>query len=122
MEDISAQVSGNVVEAWSVQIPDDGLSDHTVRWLIPEDGDKRLAVYVDTGSGAQKAETEQNGSYLCFTMTGSGMVTVVSGDAAVRQLWIAAAVAALAIVILLVLWRRRRRKRPPSPRPGCGIR
>ena len=93
VEDISAQVSGNVVEAWSLQIPDDGLSDHTVRWLIPEDGGKRLAVYVDTGSGAQKAETEQNGSYLCFTMTGSGMVTVVSGDAAVRQLWIAAAVA-----------------------------
>ena len=115
VEDISAQVSGNVVEAWSVQIPDDGLSDHTVRWLIPKDGDKRLAVYVDTGSGAQKAETEQNGSYLCFTMTGSGMVTVVSGDAAVRQLWIAAAVAALAIVILLVLWRRRRRKKAAEP-------
>ena len=115
VEDISAQVSGNVVEAWSVQIPDDGLSDHTVRWLIPEDGGKRLAVYVDTGSGAQKAETEQNGSYLCFTMTGSGMVTVVSGDAAVRQLWIAAAVAALAIVILLVLWRRRRRKKAAEP-------
>ena len=115
VEDISAQVSGNVVEAWSLQIPDDGQSDHTVRWLIPEDGAKRLAVYVDTGSGAQKAETEQNGSYLCFTMTGSGTVTVVSGDAAVRQLWIAAAVAALAIVILLVLWRRRRRKKAAEP-------
>lgn len=115
VENISAQVSGNVVEAWSLQIPDDGQSDHTVRWLIPEDGGKRLAVYVDTGSGAQKAETEQNGSYLCFTMTGSGMVTVVSGDAAVRQLWIAAAVAALAIVILLVLWRRRRRKKAAEP-------
>ena len=115
VEDISAQVSGNVVEAWSLQIPDDGQSDHTVRWLIPEDGGKRLAVYVDTGSGAQKAETEQNGSYLCFTMTGSGMVTVVSGDAAVRQLWIAAAVAALATVILLVLWRRRRRKKAAEP-------
>ena len=115
VEDISAQVSGSVVEAWSLQIPDDGQSDHTVRWLIPEDGGKRLAVYVDTGSGAQKAETEQNGSYLCFTMTGSGMVTVVSGDAAVRQLWIAAAVAALATVILLVLWRRRRRKKAAEP-------
>lgn len=115
VEDISAQVSGSVVEAWSLQIPDDGQSDHTVRWLIPEDGGKRLAVYVDTGSGAQKAETEQNGSYLCFTMTGSGMVTVVSGDAAVRQLWIAAAVAALATVILLVLWRRRWRKKAAEP-------
>ena len=115
VEDISAQVSGNVVEAWSVQIPDDGLSDHTVRWLIPEDGGKRLAVYVDTGSGAQKAETEQNGSYLCFTMTGSGTVTVVSGNAAVRQLWIAAAVAALAAAVLLVLWRRRRRKKAAEP-------
>ena len=115
VEDISAQVSGNVVEAWSLQIPDDGQSDHTVRWLIPEDGGKRLAVYVDTGSGAQKAETEQNGSYLCFTMTGSGTVTVVSGNAAVRQLWIAAAVAALAAAVLLVLWRRRRRKKAAEP-------
>ena len=115
VEDISAQVSGNVVEAWSLQIPDDGQSDHTVRWLIPEDGAKRLAVYVDTGSGAQKAETEQNGSYLCFTMTGSGTVTVVSGNAAVRQLWIAAAVAALAAAVLLVLWRRRRRKKAAEP-------
>ena len=115
VEDTSDQVSGNVVECWNVQIPDDGQASHTVRWLIPEDGGKRLAVYVDTGSGAQKAETEQNGSYLCFTMTGSGMVTVVSGDAAVRQLWIAAAVAALATVILLVLWRRRRRKKAAEP-------
>ena len=115
VEDASDQVTGNVVECWNVQIPDDGQADHTVRWLIPEDGAKRLAVYVDTGSGAKKAETEQNGSYLCFTMTGSGTVTVVSGDAAVRQLWIAAAVAALAVVVLLVLWRRRRRKKAAEP-------
>ncbi len=93
-----------------------------MRWLIPEDGGKRLAVYVDTGSGAQKAETEQNGSYLCFTMTAAVWYTVVSGDAAVRQLWIAAAVAALAIVILLVLCGDGGGKRPPSPQPGCGIR
>lgn len=115
VEDTSDQVSGNVVECWNVQIPDDGQASHTVRWLIPEDGAKRLAVYVDTGSGAQKAETEQNGSYLCFTMTGSGTVTVVSGNAAVRQLWIAAAVAALAAAVLLVLWRRRRRKKAAEP-------
>ena len=115
VEDTSDQVSGNVVECWNVQIPDDGQASHTVRWLIPEDGAKRLAVYVDTGSGAQKAETEQNGSYLCFTMTGSGTVTVVSGNAAVRQLWIAAAIAALAAAVLLVLWRRRRRKKAAEP-------
>ena len=115
VEDVSAQVSGNVVEAWSVQIPEDGQADHTVRWLIPEDGGKRLAVYVDTGSGAQKVDTEQNGSYLCFSMEGSGTVTVVSGDAAMRQMWIAAAAAAVAVMILLVLWRRHRRKKADEP-------
>lgn len=104
-----------MVEAWSVQIPEDGLDTHTVRWLIPEDGGKRLAVYVDTGSGTQKVDTEQNGSYLCFPMTGSGTLTVVSGDAAVRQLWAAAAVAALVVMILLALWRRHRRKKASEP-------
>lgn len=86
-----------------------------MRWLIPEDGGKRLAVYVDTGSGTQKVDTEQNGSYLCFPMTGSGTLTVVSGDAAVRQLWAAAAVAALVVMILLALWRRHRRKKASEP-------
>lgn len=115
MEDVSGQAAGNVVECWNVQIPDDGQSAHTVRWLIPENAGRRLAVYVDTGSGAQKAETEKNGSYLCFSMEGSGTVTVVSEDLALRQLWMAAAAAAVLAVILLAVWRRQRRKKAAEP-------
>ena len=115
MEDVSGQAAGNVVECWNVQIPDDGQSVHTVRWLVPENAGRRLAVYVNTGSGQQKAETEKNGSYLCFSMEGSGTVTVVSEELALRQLWIAAAAAAVLAVILLVFWRRQRRKKAAEP-------
>lgn len=98
----------NAVEAWSLRIPDDGQESHEVRWLMPDKG-KNYTVYVDSGSGAKKTDCQSNGSYLCFTMDGSGTVTIVSASQLSWWIWAAGggAVAAAAVVVLLV----RRKKR-----------
>ncbi len=75
---------------------------------MPDKG-KNYTVYVDSGSGAKKTDCQSNGSYLCFTMDGSGTVTIVSASQLSWWIWAAGggAVAAAAVVVLLV----RRKKR-----------
>ena len=75
-------------------------------------GDPDVTLSVSGGSGSYTWLSEND---AIATVSESGTVTVVSGNAAVRQLWIAAAIAALAAAVLLVLWRRRRRKKAAEP-------
>ena len=93
------------VETLSIQIPDDGQESHTVRWLLPQKGE-RYTVYVDGGSGAKKVDAEVNGSYLNFTMEGNGTITLIHAGHGMWWLAIAAA-AALAAVGAVVLIRRK---------------
>ena len=98
----------NAVEAWSLQIPDDGQKSHTVRWLMA-DKEKHYAVYVNNGAGERKADCQTNGNYLCFTMDGSGTVTIVSAQQLGWWVWAAggAAVAAVATLVLVTVRRRK---------------
>ena len=106
-------VSGTVAERWSIELPDDGADTHTVRWLVPDDFDgEKLAVYVDTGSGQNKADTELNGSYLCFDMTGSGDFTVTqSAGSKTLAIAVAAVLCALAAAAAAGISARKRKKR-----------
>ena len=76
VSETASTVTGKIAEAWSLIIPDDKEETHTVRWLM-SDKEKDYTVYVDYGDGPQKVDSEVNGSYLCFSVVGSTVVTVV---------------------------------------------
>ena len=99
--------ASKAVETLSIQIPDDGQESHTVRWLLPQKGE-RYTVYVDSGNGAKKADAQVNGGYLSFTMAGDGTITLIHAGHGLWWLAIAAA-AALAAAGAVVLLRRKRR-------------
>ncbi len=98
----------DAVEAWSLQIPDDGQESHTVRWLMPDKG-KHYTAYTDNGTGAEKADCQVNGSYLCFTMDGSGTVTIVSASQLSWWIWAAGGGAVIAAAVVVLLVRRKKR-------------
>ena len=98
----------NAVEAWSIQIPDDGQESHTVRWLMP-DKEERYTAYVDSGTGEKKTDCQTNGSYLCFTMDGSGTVTIVSTQQLGWWIWAVGGAAVAAVAVLAFVTVRRRK-------------
>ena len=98
----------NAVEAWSLQIPDDGQESHTVRWLMP-DKEEHYTAYVDRGTGEKKADCQTNGSYLCFTMDGSGTVTIVSTQQLGWWIWAVGGAAVTAVAVLAFVTVRRRK-------------
>lgn len=56
-----------LVEQWYVSIPADGLESHTLRYL-PTD---TVSIYLLKNGAWVKAEAEEMGSYLAFTVTGA---------------------------------------------------
>ena len=93
---------------WAVDLPDDGLTAHTVRWKLPADGAKKYAVYVEGDHGWQQVDTEVIGAYLCFEMPGSGHFAVAPANAI--PWWVCAligAAAAALIALLLLLLRKK---------------
>lgn len=66
----------SVVEAWTLQIPEDGSDTHVVRYLPPE-AETGLDIYVLDAAGWSKVETAADGKYLTFT-AGEGEVFFLS--------------------------------------------
>lgn len=92
----------HTVEAWSVQIPEDGQSSHTVRWLIPSDGEKAYAIYQLQGSSWQWVHSEKIGSYLCFELSGDEFAVVPVTQIAWWE-WAAAAGVSLVLLCAVVI-------------------
>lgn len=80
-----------MLETWQVEILEDDAAEHQVRWLTLKDANGRYTVYVEEGDGWKTVSSELIGSYLCFTMTGSGNFTLVSSAGIPVWIWIAAA-------------------------------
>lgn len=89
-------------DTWTLTVPDDGQSSHTVRWLIPADKARSCTVYTMQADGWHKADSEQVGGYLCFTLEGNGQFAVVPAGHTAWWVW-ALVAAAGAAGILLVL-------------------
>ena len=71
-------------------------------------------VYTDSGSGWEEAESEVIGSYLCFSMTGSGRFSVTPADRVSWEIWAGLAGgcgAVLLIVILCLIGKKKRRRK-----------
>ena len=70
-------------------------------------------VYTDSGSGWKEAESEVIGSYLCFSMTGSGRFSVTPADRVSWEIWAGLAGgcgAVLLIVILCLIGKKKKKK------------
>ena len=103
----SRKLSRQIVEQWSLNIPFDGADTHMVRYLAPDADPSDLDIYVKTGSGWEKAETDQIGSYLIFgTDTEHTQVAVIS-TMPIWWVWLIAAALGVLIVILLIrlIWK-----------------
>lgn len=57
--------SGEFVEAWSVSIPKDENTTHTIRFLPPL-GQKRTQIFLKNGERWEPASTKTDGDYLIF--------------------------------------------------------
>ena len=97
------------MQAWTLTVPDDGQSSHTVRWLIPSDSESAYTVYTRQEDGWKKVDSEQIGSYLCFALTGNGQFSVVPAGHTAWWVWALVSFAAVtAISLLLILGKRKR--------------
>ena len=113
-------LSGDTVETWSIQIPDDEQNTHTVRWLLPEKG-KNYAVYMEHSGSVKEITSEKNGSYLNFDMDGNGTITIVTAAQNGWWIWVVSA-GVLVLVLVLFIWHRKHhaagnKKTPLSQQP-----
>lgn len=113
-------LSGDTVETWSIQVPDNGQNTHTVRWLLPEKR-KNYAVYMEHSGAIKEITSEKNGSYLCFDMDGSGTITIETAAQNGWWIWVVS-VGVLVLTLVLFIWHRRRhaagsKKTPLSQKP-----
>ena len=116
VEDVktSGQDKETVTECRSIRIPADPADTHTVRWHIPEESKGGYTVYTDTGSGWEKADSETNGSYLCFTMRESGKILITEEgkiSSVIKIVGIVLFAAAAAGVAIVVRSRRKSKKK-----------
>ncbi len=108
----------NAKESWSIVIPDDGNEQHMVRWLAS--GEKiEYSVYISYDTGTEKAETERNGSYICFNMKNSGTITIVPEENNQWKLWAiaggsAAVVIAAAVAVICIKRGKSKKKQQPA--------
>ena len=110
MQDAPAELK-NAVEGWYVQIPEDGLESHTLRYL-PLDADQKYKVYAKQDGTWKQLDTETIGSYLAFDAPGNEAEIAIVRAGSI-PLWLIAAVAAavLLLVILLVIRKKRKNKK-----------
>ncbi len=110
MQDAPAELK-NAVESWNVQIPDDGLESHTLRYL-PTDTSQKYKVYAKQDGAWKQLDTETIGSYLAFEVPGSEAdLTIVQASSI--PLWIIAAAAAAVVVLAGGMVLIRHKKKAP---------
>ena len=66
--DYSVPVS--VAEKLTLRFPDDGLSQHTVLYLAPNESTANYRIYLETPDGYERLHPERFGSYFAFPIPG----------------------------------------------------
>lgn len=97
--------------AWLLTIPDDGGTTHVLRLRKPE-SKKNYHVLLKLDDSWHEVDTETDGSYLVFSVSGNEIqvALVPYGDS--TPVWITAgAAAAAAIILLLLILHRKKRKK-----------
>ena len=111
-----SSIARAVTDLWTLDIPEDGLTEHTIRYRPPDGNTDNLRLYVDEGDGWKIVTARAVGSYLLFDtnaehLRGAAVSTI-------RTLWLAlgAVVAVLLAAGLVILWIRLRKKWKSAPK------
>ena len=123
--DYSIPVS--VAERLRVCFPDDGLAEHTLRYLTPDGETKNYRVYLASDGGWQRLHPGRFGSYYLVTVPGTEAELALV--ATIQSWWVVAYIAAalvlMALIILAVIKLRKllrarpkREKKPRAERPA----
>lgn len=98
-----------VLEQWSVEVPQDGLLLHTLRYLPEEPENEKITLYVKQDGKWKLAEREEAGSYLLINIAGTEAEIAVVETTELWMLWLAAAVVIVGM-IGGVIWMVRKKK------------
>ncbi len=111
-EDFSLlRANWEAVEQWSLLLPEDGQRSHTVRYLPPGGSTGRIRIYAEENGHWQRLDCETVGSYLTFTLPGTGARIAAVSTIAVWWAWLLLAVLILAAILIpIILGHRRIRK------------
>lgn len=103
---------GEVLESWTLCIPDDGAASHTVRVYLPETGrGETLSVWTRSGALWQKRSGDEVGRYLVFDLEGDADLALTLTRRPLWPLYAAGALLLAALVTVLLLVRRKRKRK-----------
>lgn len=104
-------INRKLVEQWSVEIPDDGLSVHNLRYLAPNGKTDHLAIYTKQDGNWIKTDFQTMGSYLVFPVSGTSAELAVVSTLSIWWAWLGACVLLLLIIVLIVSLIRKNKRR-----------
>lgn len=105
-----------ISEQWEIQIPEDGLTSHTIRYLPVTEKTQNLHIFVKEDDTWQYTDAEMVGSYLSFETEGSTVQIAAVSTMPVWWVWVMTGVLVL-ILLLLVMKLMKKKKKPKSPKP-----
>lgn len=106
--------AGELAECWQIIIPDDGASNHQIRYQAPQGQTEGVEIYVQDGAGWRKAGTELMGIYHLFPVEGSSVkiaVSVTEKGMMDYIVFIVAGVVAVILLAALVVHKKRKKRR-----------
>ena len=108
------ELNTEVVEQWQILLPDDGLTEHTVRYLPPDGNEDNMDVYILEDGEWVKTETKVIGSYVTFPVAENDVqIAVVS---TMQTGWVWLIVALLGLILLVLIIRLVRKFVKPKPK------
>ena len=108
------ELNTEVVEQWQILLPDDGLTEHTVRYVPPDGNEDNMDVYILEDGEWVKTETKVIGSYVTFPVEGNDVqIAVVS---TMQTGWVWLVVALLGLILLVLIIRLVRKFVKPKPK------
>ncbi|MGN0573190.1 MAG: hypothetical protein ACI4IX_04555 [Acutalibacteraceae bacterium] len=101
------------IEKWSISVPDDGLTSHTVRYLAPEGNPDKVKIYLKQNGKWDKTETETVGSYLRFSFEGSDADIAVVSNSMPWWVWLIIGILVAAVIVLGIIELIKKLKKTP---------
>ena len=102
-EDVGFAGDGMYAEGWKVKLPDDGKTEHMIRYCRPE-GKGKLHLYLVKDNGIEKISAKKDGQYMCFSMKGNGFTIYSTWTS---NAWLVLPIAGgAAILAAILLWKK----------------
>ena len=98
-----------ILEQWSIEVPEDGLLLHTLRYLPQEPEKENLSLYVKQDGKWKQADGQKAGSYFVVNIAGTDAEIAVVETTRLWTLWLAAVIVIVGM-IGGVIWLMRKKK------------